>query len=61
MIAAAHPDRVAALGGFHTGRMVTDHENSPHLLAPHVRGHFPVPPAGLEPATVGLKVRCSTN
>ena len=24
-------------------------------------GHFPMPPAGLEPATVGLKVRCSTN
>ena len=38
MIAAAHPDRVAALGGFHTGRMVTDEEDSPHLLAPRVRG-----------------------
>ena len=32
MIAAAHSDRVAALGGFHTGRMVTDDEDSPHLL-----------------------------
>jgi len=38
MIAAAQPDRVAALGGFHTGRMVTDNEDSAHLLAPRVRG-----------------------
>ncbi len=36
-IAAAHPDRVAALGGFHTGRMVTDDHDSPHLLAGQVR------------------------
>jgi carboxymethylenebutenolidase len=36
-IAAAYPDRVAALGGFHTGRMVTEDENSAHLLAPRVR------------------------
>lgn len=35
-IAAAHPERVAALGGFHTGRMVTDGDDSPHLLAPQV-------------------------
>jgi carboxymethylenebutenolidase len=31
------PDRVDALGGFHTGRMVTD-DDRPHLLAPRVRG-----------------------
>jgi carboxymethylenebutenolidase len=37
-IAAAYPDRVAAIGGFHTGRMVTEDEDSAHLLAPHVRG-----------------------
>jgi carboxymethylenebutenolidase len=36
MIAASHPDRVAALGGFHTGRMVTGDGDSPHLLAPRV-------------------------
>jgi carboxymethylenebutenolidase len=36
-IAAAHPDRVAALAGFHAGRMVTDGEGSAHLLAPRVR------------------------
>ena len=31
-IAAAHPDRVAALGGFHGGGLVTDDPQSPHLL-----------------------------
>jgi carboxymethylenebutenolidase len=36
-IAAAHPDRVAALGGFHTGGMVTDGDTSPHLRAPEVK------------------------
>jgi carboxymethylenebutenolidase len=35
-IAAAYPDRVEALGGFHTGSIVTDAEDSPHLLAPRV-------------------------
>jgi carboxymethylenebutenolidase len=37
IIAAAHPDRVGAIGGFHTGRMVTANEDSAHLLAPSVR------------------------
>jgi carboxymethylenebutenolidase len=37
VIGAAHSDRVAAIGGFHTGRMVTEDENSAHLLAPDVR------------------------
>lgn len=36
-IAASYPDRVAALGGFHTGGMVTDADDSPHLRAPDVR------------------------
>jgi carboxymethylenebutenolidase len=36
-IAASHPDRVAALGGFHTGQMVTDRDDSPHRLAPAVK------------------------
>jgi carboxymethylenebutenolidase len=35
-IAASHPERVAALGGFHTGRLVSDTDDSPHLLAPSV-------------------------
>jgi carboxymethylenebutenolidase len=29
-IAAAYPERVAALGGFHVGGLVTDDEDSPH-------------------------------
>jgi carboxymethylenebutenolidase len=32
-IATAHPDRVAALGAFHAGGLVTDDEDSPHLSA----------------------------
>jgi carboxymethylenebutenolidase len=35
-IAAAHPGRVAVIAGYHTGRMVQDSPNSPHLLAPRV-------------------------
>ena len=33
-IAAAYPERVAALGGFHVGSLVTDDEDSPHRSAP---------------------------
>jgi carboxymethylenebutenolidase len=36
-IAASYPYRVAALGGFHTGGMVTDSDDSPHLRAPEVK------------------------
>jgi carboxymethylenebutenolidase len=36
-IAASYPDRVAALGGFHAGGMVTDGDDSPHLRAPEVK------------------------
>jgi carboxymethylenebutenolidase len=32
-IAAAHPHRVAALGGFHGGGLATDDEESPHRSA----------------------------
>ncbi len=32
-IAAAYPRRVAALGAFHTGGLVTEAEDSPHLIA----------------------------
>ena len=32
-VAAAHPDRVASLGGFHAGGLVTDAPDSPHLSA----------------------------
>jgi carboxymethylenebutenolidase len=37
VVAATHPDRVAAVGGFHAGRMVTEAQESAHLLAPRVR------------------------
>lgn len=41
-IAAAHPDRVAALAGFHAGGMATDGADSPHLAAATVEAemHF---------------------
>jgi len=32
-IAAAHPDKVAVIAGFHGGNLATDQEDSPHLLA----------------------------
>ena len=35
-IAAAYPDRVAGLGCFHTGGLVTDDEESPHLSASEI-------------------------
>jgi carboxymethylenebutenolidase len=35
-LAAAYPDRVAALGGFHVGGLVTEGEDSPHRKAPQV-------------------------
>ena len=36
-IAAAHPERIAALGGFHTGGLVTEEPDSPHLSASQLR------------------------
>ena len=39
-IAAAYPERVAALGAFHTGRLVTEDENSPHLAADKVKAEL---------------------
>jgi carboxymethylenebutenolidase len=35
-IAAAYPDRVTALGGFHVGGLVTDGEDSPHRSADRI-------------------------
>ncbi|ANZ14106.1 dienelactone hydrolase family protein [Streptomyces noursei] len=34
--AAAYPDRVAAAGAFHAGRLVTDAEDSPHRLVDRI-------------------------
>jgi len=39
-IAAAHPDRVAALAGFHAGGLVTDAPDSPHLSASDVKAEL---------------------
>jgi carboxymethylenebutenolidase len=39
-IATAHPDRVAALGCFHTGGLVTDGDDSPHLRAGELRAEL---------------------
>jgi carboxymethylenebutenolidase len=36
-IAAAHPQRIAALGAFHTGGLVTEEPDSPHLSACELR------------------------
>src|SRR5262245_476978 len=35
-LAAAYPDRVAALGGFHVGGLVTETDDSPHRKAPAI-------------------------
>lgn len=39
-IAAAHPDRVVALGGFHAGGLVTDAPDSPHRSVGQVRAEL---------------------
>ena len=39
-IAAAHPDRVAALAAFHTAGLVTDAPDSPHRRADHVKAEL---------------------
>lgn len=39
-IAAAHPDRVAALAGFHAGGLVTDQPDSPHLSAGEIEAEL---------------------
>jgi carboxymethylenebutenolidase len=39
-IAAAHPDRVAALAAFHTAGMVTDDPNSPHRSTADIKSEL---------------------
>ena len=39
-IAATHPDRVAALGGFHGGGLVNDDSQSPHRSADAIRAEL---------------------
>jgi carboxymethylenebutenolidase len=38
--ANAHPDDIAAVGGFHGGRLATDDETSPHLGLGSARAEF---------------------
>ena len=38
--AGTFPDRVAAAGGFHGGRLATDAPDSPHLLAPGIKARI---------------------
>jgi carboxymethylenebutenolidase len=39
-IAAAHPDRVGALAGFHAGGLLTDAEDSPHRSASQLKAEL---------------------
>jgi carboxymethylenebutenolidase len=38
--AAARPDRIGAAASFHGGRLVTDAEDSPHLLVPRMKARY---------------------
>ncbi len=38
--AAAVPDRIGAAASFHGGGLVTDQEDSPHLLVPKMQAHY---------------------
>jgi carboxymethylenebutenolidase len=39
-IAAARPDRIAAVASFHGGGLFTDTDRSPHLVLPHVKARL---------------------
>jgi carboxymethylenebutenolidase len=43
------PDLVAAAASFHGGRLATDAPDSPHLLAPKIRGKLYIGIAGIDP------------
>jgi carboxymethylenebutenolidase len=55
-IAAAHPDRVAALGGFHAGGLVTDAPDSPHLSASELRAELYLGFADQDPSMTAEQV-----
>jgi len=48
--AGAYPDRVVAAASFHGGRLATGHAESPHLLAPKMRGRIYVACAENDPS-----------
>jgi carboxymethylenebutenolidase len=47
--AGSFPDRIAAAASFHGARLATDQTDSPHLLAPKMRGAIYVGIAGIDP------------
>jgi carboxymethylenebutenolidase len=47
--AGTFPDRIAAAASFHGARLATDQPDSPHLLAPKMRGKIYVGIAGIDP------------
>ncbi|MFB6525538.1 MULTISPECIES: dienelactone hydrolase family protein [unclassified Streptomyces] len=53
--AAARPERVAAVAGFHPGALLTDEADSPHLLAPKVTAevHFGIAESDMTPEEFG--------
>ncbi|MFF4490757.1 dienelactone hydrolase family protein [Streptomyces sp. NPDC001544] len=55
--AAAHPDRVAAVAGFHGGHLVTDAPDSPHLTARHITAEVYFGHAGQDPSLPEKQVR----
>ncbi|MGW2105754.1 dienelactone hydrolase family protein [Streptomyces sp. NPDC001948] len=52
--AVAHPDRVAAVAGFHPGGLVTDAPDSPHRLVPGIRAevHLGLAEGDLSPEAI---------
>jgi carboxymethylenebutenolidase len=49
-IATAHPDRIAALGGFHAGGLVTDAPDSPHRSVAQLRAELYLGHADQDPS-----------
>lgn len=47
--AGTYPETVAAAASFHGGRLATDKPDSPHLLAPKMKGTIYVGIAGIDP------------
>jgi carboxymethylenebutenolidase len=47
--AGTFPDRIAAAASLHGARLATDQPDSPHLLAPKMRGEIYVGIAGIDP------------
>jgi carboxymethylenebutenolidase len=55
-IAAAHPDRVAALAGFHAGGLVTDAPDSPHRSAADLKADLYFGFADQDPSMTGDQI-----